>query len=151
MPAGTGRGGTVRLGLSGRILAAAGCLACGGVLALASWLTPSPTGEGTHTQLGLPPCGWVTAFGRPCPTCGMTTSFARAAHGQPLGAFRAQPFGLLLALGTAGAFWACLHAAATGSRVGPVYGRILTGKAIWVLAGLALAAWAYKTATWPAT
>ena len=31
---------------------------------------------GTHQQLGLPPCNFVTLTGYPCPACGMTTSFA---------------------------------------------------------------------------
>ena len=53
-----------------------------GLLAVAAWLEPSPTGIGTHQQLGLPPCTFWMLFGRPCPTCGMTTSWAHLVRGQ---------------------------------------------------------------------
>jgi hypothetical protein len=122
---------------------------CGSVLGIAAWLDPSAAGLGTHTQLGLPPCGWAMTLNRPCPTCGMTTAFADAAHARFADAFLAQPFGLLLALGTAAAFWAGLHVALTGSHLGRLCGRMLTPRVLWILAALAAAAWAYKWATWP--
>ncbi|MCA9610613.1 MAG: hypothetical protein KC619_33690, partial [Myxococcales bacterium] len=37
------------------------------VLVTAAMLTPSPEGHGTHTQLGLPPCGFLVYTGYPCP------------------------------------------------------------------------------------
>lgn len=117
------------------------------VLALAWRMDPDPRGMGTHTQIGLPPCGFLTAFGRPCMTCGMTTSFALAADARPLEALRAQPMGALLSLVSAGVFWGALHVAATGSRLGSVAGRLLTGRTLWVVLGLTLAAWAYKVLT----
>lgn len=64
-----------------------------GMLVVARLLTPSPAGHGTHTQLGLPPCGVFAATGRPCPTCGMTTSFAHIMHGNLADAFAAHPLG----------------------------------------------------------
>jgi hypothetical protein len=75
------------------------------VLAIALYLQPSPTGYGTHQQLGfgkyrLAPCGMLVATGYPCPTCGMTTAFAHTVRGQFLGAIWAQPSGFLLALAT---------------------------------------------------
>lgn len=122
---------------------------CGVVLGLAFWLTPDGAGHGTHMQLGLPPCGWVMAMNRPCPTCGMTTAFAHAAHGRLVEAAIAQPFGLLAAVGTAVAFWVGVHVAATGSHLGRHAARMMTPRTLWTLAGLAAAAWAYKWITWP--
>jgi hypothetical protein len=118
-------------------------------LGAAAWLTPAEAGHGTHEQVGLPACVWPVVFGVPCPTCGMTTAFARAADGDLLGSLRAQPFGFLLALGTAGAFWVALYGSVGGSRAGEVYGTMLRPKVLWGLAALAAAAWAYKIATWP--
>ena len=40
---------------------------CGGVLGFAAYLTPSAEGLGTHTQLGMPSCGWIHTMGIPCP------------------------------------------------------------------------------------
>jgi hypothetical protein len=58
-------------------------------------LTPSSTGVGTHRQLGLPPCGFLTVTGHPCPSCGLTTSFAYLVRGQILNSLKAQPFGTI--------------------------------------------------------
>jgi hypothetical protein len=78
----------------------------------------------------------------------MTTAFSHAVRGELVEAFMCQPMGLLLAVGTAAAFWAGLHVAATGSRVWMLYGRLLNAKMLWVVAGLTAAAWLYKWATW---
>lgn len=61
-----------------------GCLAAGGiaVLVAAAWIEPDPRGYGTHTQLGLPPCGFLVLTGFPCPGCGLTTAFAYGIRGQ---------------------------------------------------------------------
>jgi hypothetical protein len=67
-----------------------------GVTSFGIYLTPSPEGHGTHTQLGLPPCPCVMIFGRPCPGCGLTTSFTALLHGQFRAAFRAHPLGPFL-------------------------------------------------------
>ena len=100
-------------------------------------------------QLGLRPCGWVVAFDKPCVTCGMTTAFAFAAEGDMASAARAQPMGLVLALATAAGFWAALHVALTGSRLGSICARMLGARWLWAIAALAAASWAYKLATWP--
>jgi hypothetical protein len=68
------------------------------VVVLAFVLEPDPRGLGTHEQLGLPPCGFLRDHGVPCISCGMTTAFVAMAHGQPLFALRANPFGTLLFL-----------------------------------------------------
>lgn len=121
------------------------------VLVIAAGLAPDPRGEGTHTQLGLPPCGWATHFGKPCPTCGMTTAFAHAAHMGFWTGFKTQPMGLVLALFTAAGFWGAMHIAVTGSHLGRICARMLTAKVLWTMAVLLLAAWAYKFVTWPAS
>ncbi len=51
------------------------------LLVIPYYLTPSPTGIGTHEQLGLPPCPLYFLFNIKCPTCGLTTSFTHMAHG----------------------------------------------------------------------
>jgi len=71
-----------------------------GVLGLSRYLTPSPTGVGTHEQLGLPACGILAFTGFPCPACGMTTAFACLAHLDVFASLRANPMGLPLFLAT---------------------------------------------------
>ena len=66
------------------------------VLLLALWLSPDPSGVGTHTQLGLKPCIVMSMLDLPCPMCGMTTTFSLMADLRPLDAFLNQPFGVLL-------------------------------------------------------
>jgi hypothetical protein len=70
------------------------------VLAIAAWLKPAAIGYGTHMQLGLPPCNFLRLTHLPCPTCGMTTCFAWAIRLQFRKAFFANPFGILVFLGT---------------------------------------------------
>jgi hypothetical protein len=70
------------------------------VLAIAGWLQPAAVGYGTHTQLGLPPCNFLRLTHLPCPSCGLTTCFAWAIRFQFWRAFLANPFGILVFLGT---------------------------------------------------
>lgn len=130
----------------------AGFIAAGllGILVVAASLRPDLAGHGTHEQLGLPACGFLGATGHPCPTCGMTTAFAHVAHAHFGAAARAQPFGALLALGTSAAFWASLHVAALGSRIGRVCGGLLRPGVLWFLAGLWMLSWVYTLSTWRA-
>jgi hypothetical protein len=114
------------------------------VLTIGALIRPDPSGMGTHRQLGLPPCGWLAASGYPCPTCGMTTSFSAAAHVQARAAFHAQPFGALLALGTAVFFWGSLHVAVFGSQLARVCERLLMPRVLWPVCALFLACWVYK-------
>ena len=99
-----------------RLCAAALAAAAAGVLLVAVGLVPRARSLGTHQQLGLPPCGFVTITGLPCPTCGMTTAFAHTVRGQFGQALRAQPFGFLLAVATIGSGLVALTAAVTGRR-----------------------------------
>jgi len=66
------------------------------VFAIAVMLTPNPVGHGTHTQLGLPPCGFLVVTGLPCPGCGLTTCFSYMVRGDVVGAATANPFGVML-------------------------------------------------------
>lgn len=70
-------------------------VSAGVVLAIAAWLNPSPTGYGTHMQLGLPPCNFLRLTHLPCPSCGLTTCFAWSIRLQFHRAFLANPFGIL--------------------------------------------------------
>jgi hypothetical protein len=69
--------------------------AASSVLLVARWLRPDPRGFGTHTQLGLPPCGFFALTGVPCPACGLTTSFAHLMHGELALALHANPLGVV--------------------------------------------------------
>lgn len=119
------------------------------VLVIAWRLDPDPRGMGTHHQLGLTPCGFRAAFGRPCVTCGMTTSFALAADERFIDSARTQPVGLLLCVLSASVFWGAIHVAATGSRLAGWAVRGLNGRTL-LIAGLVLGGgWAYKLLTTP--
>jgi hypothetical protein len=64
-----------------------------GVIFLSFALSPDPSGLGTHTQLGLPPCGLYEHFGIPCLSCGMTTAFAHMVRLHWIAGFHANPLG----------------------------------------------------------
>lgn len=89
----------VLLGLGGSVLI--------GLLAIAAWLHPSPDGMGTHRQIrlpwseassGLPACGFLVQFERPCPSCGMTTSWAYLMDGNVWAAVQTNVAGFWLGL-----------------------------------------------------
>lgn len=141
----TGRPG---IGTGQRVVWGLVCLGCLAILSLAAWLNASPDGYGTHTQLGLTPCMWEVASNRPCPTCGMTTAFTHAADGHFLTSLATQPMGSLLAVLVASFFWASGYAAVTGSQMASEYEKLLRPRSVWLLVGLAAAAWAYTLVTW---
>lgn len=64
-------------------------------LLIARRLQPSPSGIGTHEQLGLPACPFFHFTGLPCPTCGFTTCFAHGARLHFYEAFVTQPVGFV--------------------------------------------------------
>lgn len=66
------------------------------VVAIASYLEPDASGHGTHKQLGLAGCPWITLSGKPCPTCGLTTCFSAIMHGDFALAVAAHPLGPLV-------------------------------------------------------
>ncbi|MEQ1828397.1 MAG: DUF2752 domain-containing protein [Pirellula sp.] len=67
-----------------------------GLLSVAAWLSPSPTGMGTHQQLGLPPCTMSYVLGIRCPGCGMTTSWAHTLNGDLASGLRSNCSGVML-------------------------------------------------------
>ena len=73
-------------------------LFCLGILAIAAYIKPDPSGVGSHTQLGFRACGFYQRMGYPCITCGMTTAFAHVVRGQFIRAFIVQPAGALGAM-----------------------------------------------------
>jgi hypothetical protein len=79
-----------------RALWAIGFVAALGTLVVACLLHPDPSGFGTHTQLGLPPCLFRAITSLPCPTCGLTTAFAHMARLQITSALHSHPLGPLL-------------------------------------------------------
>ncbi len=79
-------------------------LGIGTVFSLAALLVPAVDGHGTHTQLGLGSCSFLTLTGQPCPMCGATTTFTLMAHLRPIDALINQPFAALLFVLAAAAF-----------------------------------------------
>jgi len=118
-----------------------------GLLGVAAWLTPDPSGLGTHRQLGFPACTSVMLTGYPCPTCGMTTAFAHTVRGQFVSAFRAQPAGLLLALTTILAAVGSLGVLLTGIVPAPNWYRIPASRVVLLVAAVILLGWLYKVVT----
>lgn len=66
------------------------------VTLIGACLSPSRAGHGTHEELGLPPCGFVLLFDRPCPGCGLTTSWTAFIHGHFAEAFHAHLLGPIM-------------------------------------------------------
>jgi hypothetical protein len=84
---------------------------------LGAWvLRPDPSGHGTHQQLGLPPCGSVVLFGRPCPGCGLTTSWTALLQGDWAKAWRSNLLGPVLYVAFTLSALACLYGWARGQR-----------------------------------
>lgn len=137
-----------RLGAIDRTLAFLFALGSLAVLIVGANLHADPAGHGTHTQLGLTPCGWLLATGHPCPTCGMTTAFTHACHGHFFAAMYTQPMGAVLAVASAIGFWISLHAGMTGSRFTLTVAKLLRPKGLWLIAGAWAASWVYVLLTW---
>lgn len=133
-----------RLSLPARLLALAISLASLGVLCFAAKIEPSPTGIGTHRQMGLQPCAFERRTGLPCVTCGMTTSFAHFARGQFLASFYVQPMGMILAVMTAMSFWAALYIALSGRPAYQLFGFLPTRYYVIPFVSLTILAWVWK-------
>jgi hypothetical protein len=118
---------------------------CAAVLCVAVWLTPRSAGYGTHQQLGLPPCSFLSRTGYPCPSCGLTSSFAAMAHGRIAEALRDHPFGPPLVLAVA-AIGLCGLAELVSGR--DVVLRLLRPGAWWAVVAATglLAGWGIKIA-----
>jgi hypothetical protein len=130
----------------GRVYAAGLALGAIGLLVTAAWLAPGGRLMGTHRQLGLPPCGFVTMTGLPCPTCGMTTAFAYTVRGRVLAAAQSQLAGLVLAIGVMAVALASLWTALTGRYPAINWYRVNPTRFVWAASFFFLAAWGLKIA-----
>ena len=133
-----------RLTIFPRLFALAVALGTLATLLTAAAITPDLSGVGTHRQLGLQPCAFLTQTGVPCAGCGMTTSFSWLTHGHPLLSLYTQPFGCVLAILTAAAFWGGLYVAATGRPVYLLLQRVPLRYYLCLLVGLGISAWVWK-------
>jgi len=114
------------------------------VLAGAVSLDAAPGGLGTHTDLGLPECSWITMMDMPCPSCGMTTAFTHATDGHLLAAADAQPLGFVLALVAAATVILGTHGAVTGAPLLLVIQRSIPRSFPFWLIGAGMLAWGWK-------
>lgn len=121
-------------------------LPCAAMLGVGAWLHPDPSGAGTHTQLGMAPCGMFQVTGIPCPSCGMTTSVCLAAHGQLVQSFLTQPGGALLAVAAAMAVIVFGYALVRDLSPRPLLRRFARPWIAVTAFVLFLAAWGYKAA-----
>lgn len=103
----------------------------------------TPKSSATHTQLGMPPCNFVTLTGKPCPSCGMTTSFALLVRGDVANSMRANWVGSIMCV-----LWAVtlVWALASGIRGKPLFVRPGRGELVFtgivgVMLVLMLARW----------
>jgi hypothetical protein len=127
-----------------RLLAMGIASACLAVLIVATTLTPSPTGVGSHRGMGLQNCQLLDRTGIPCPSCGMTTSFTWFVRGNLAASLYVQPMGMLAALACACCVWAGGYIAITGR---PIHRLLLQFSArAWLigLLGFTIAAWGWK-------
>ncbi|MDH4282303.1 MAG: DUF2752 domain-containing protein [Myxococcales bacterium] len=122
---------------------AGGCLIA---LAGAAALEPDVRGYGTHTQLGLPPCGFLLLTGSPCPGCGLTTAFAHAIRGQWLLAAGANPLGLVLFVVVCCCVPMSVTAALRGWSVDAVIQRFALSRWALAVAGCAVVVWVVRLA-----
>ncbi len=129
---------------AGRFWAIVIAAVCFGVLGFAATLHPRAEGLGTHTQFGLPTCGFLMQTGYPCPTCGMTTAFAHLVRGHPLRSFLDQPTGFVLGVATAIVGVVALAAAVSGRAVWVNWYRVNPVRMVWGFLILFFASWAFK-------
>lgn len=127
-----------------RIIHLASSLTAAAMLAVGRMLEPSPTGVGTHMQLGFPPCFFLQLTGWPCPNCGLTTSFSHAAHLHFGSALLAQPFGLLAFLMAASSIPISVFLAIRNLRWERVISSKAADRAFYLLIALYAASWVYK-------
>ncbi|NLX14630.1 MAG: DUF2752 domain-containing protein [Phycisphaerales bacterium] len=130
--------------LWGRVYAAGLAAIAMSLMVVAARLQPDKYFMGTHQQLRMPPCGFVTLTGLPCPTCGMTTAFAHAVRGHVLQAIRAQLAGFILALGVMLMAVFSLISIVTGRRPSLNWYRVRPESLLWWSLALLVAAWALK-------
>jgi len=128
-----------RYRLVAALVAAAGMF----VLLLASFVVPNPLGVGTHTQLGMPACGFYQWTGYPCITCGMTTAFAHVVRGNFIEAFTVQPAGALGALGCIAVVIVGVYVSVTGRRIDGIINRLINQFTLLIIGAVVLGAWGW--------
>jgi hypothetical protein len=117
------------------------------VFVTAAFLTPNPIGHGTHTQLGLPPCGFLVVSGLPCPGCGLTTCFSFMIRGDVVGAAAANPFGVMLFLVSAATMFLGAFGLVRGLPVIDTLDRIQADKWAILLSVASLTVWGVRIIT----
>ena len=120
-----------------------GLLLCAAVavLVIARVLHPDPSHLGTHVQLGLPPCAFLTWTGLPCPTCGLTTAFAHMARLEITMAARAHWLGPLLFTVTIAALPLCAFACVRALPFAIVIKRLRLAPLAAIIAAAATVGW----------
>ncbi len=121
------------------------------VFITAALLTPNPHGDGTHVQLGLPPCGFYVLTGLPCPGCGLTTCFAYMIRGDVVNASRANAFGVMLFLASATTAGIALVGLIRGWSVIATLDRLRADRWAILLAACSLTVWIVRVVTILAT
>jgi hypothetical protein len=121
------------IGLAGSLIA---------LLMVASQLTPSPNGLGTHQQLGLPPCTMRVLAGIRCPGCGMTTSWALFMNGRWGESISANLGGFLLAMYSIG-FVAVSSKVALSGRLPSVDAQRILAMTLLAIATVTLVNWGW--------
>jgi len=134
----------VRSPLARRSLWTLLALASGAVLALARLLEPAPEGIGTHTQLGLPRCGFLALFSLPCPACGLTTSFAHLARFALFASLRAHPLGLPLFVLVCALWVRALRGVVAGDSPARLIAHPHAGRAALLVCLALLAVWSVR-------
>lgn len=129
-----------------RVLWALLALSSVALLVLASMIEPDARGFGSHTQLGLPPCGFLTITGLPCPGCGLTTAFAHGVRGQWWLAASANPLGLALFFAACVSIPVGLVAAFRGWPLDALVDRLSLHRWALAIAACALFVWVARLA-----
>ncbi|GIX02958.1 MAG: hypothetical protein KatS3mg112_1895 [Thermogutta sp.] len=111
-----------------------------GLLGVAWELQPSPSGFGTHEQLGLPRCAMVRWFGLRCPTCGMTTAWSHWVRGQWREALQASVSGTILAMAAAVVGLAAVVSGLTGIG-GPRISMAAFNQTLIIFLGVIVTEW----------
>lgn len=109
-------------------------------------IEPDARGFGSHTQLGLPPCGFLTLTGLRCPGCGLTTAFAHGIRGEWALAASANPLGLALFVAVCAGIPLATLAAVRGWSVDDVIDRFALNRWALAVVGCALVVWAVRLA-----
>jgi hypothetical protein len=116
------------------------------ILVLARWLTPDPSGLGTHVQLGLPPCAFHYFTSLPCPACGLTTAFAHMARLELTSAVHAHPLGVLLFMCTLLTLPRSVVACLRAESIEDVLQRLRVGPLAAMMAVAAFVTWIARIA-----